>query len=105
MQQWETCTIKVKQRWGLFKSAWRWIAVVEAPQKPKIIAKSAEYSVQSPQDADRQEQELAKVVSKLLADGWEQVGPYRFQRPVPGTEEPAPEASTPGDVGKEAENR
>lgn len=103
MQKWETCTIKVKQRWGLFKSAWRWIAVVEAPQKSNVIAKSAEYSVQTPQDADKQAQELAKVVRQLLDDGWEQIGPYRFQRALPGAQEPASDASAPGDGGGESQ--
>ncbi len=87
MQQWETCTIKVKRRWGLFKSAWRWIAVLETEGKPKIIAQSREYSVATAHDADTQEQELAKIVEKLAADGWEQIGPYRFRRPLPATQQ------------------
>ncbi len=84
MEQLEVCTIKVKERWGLFKSAWKWVAVVEAPGGSQVIAQSEQYSVQNARGADRQEQELKKVIGTLVAAGWEQVGPYRFQRLLPG---------------------
>ncbi len=101
MEQVEVCTIKVKERWGLFKSVWKWIAVVEAPTGSRVIAQSEPYSVQNARGADRQEQELKRVIGTLVAAGWEQIGPYRFQRSVPGNAtEPA--SSEAGEREKEA---
>ncbi len=104
MQQWETCTIKVKERWGLFKNVWKWIAVVEAPGRAQVIAQSNHYSLQDAHGADRQEQELKKVIGTLVAAGWEQVGPYRFQRPVSGNppEPSSAKGDEQGDKAKEA---
>ncbi len=96
MQQWEICTIKVKRRWGLFKSAWRWIAVLETEDKPTTIAQSREYSVATAQDADTQAQELATIVQTLAADGWEQIGPYRFRRALAATQTSLPGTSEQG---------
>jgi hypothetical protein len=101
MEQWEVCTIKVKERWGLFKSVWKWIAVVEAPEGSRVIAQSGQYSVQNAHGADKQEQELKKVIGTLVAAGWEQVGPYRFQRPVPANP-PAPATSRASEQGDNA---